>query len=79
MGDTNHQYSEKRAEMIELTSDIMNGAAEIAAFLNVSERRVFYIAERNLLPIFRVGTNLTARKSTLLRVYARKEEEAISE
>ena len=50
-----------------LADDLLEGADEIAAFMGWNRRRVFYAAERNLIPIFRVGNRLSARKSTLRR------------
>ncbi len=50
-----------------LADDLLEGADEIAAFMGWNRRRVFYAAERKLLPIFRVGNRLSARKSTLRR------------
>ena len=51
----------------DLADDLLEGAAEIGAFLGWNQRRVFYAAERKLIPIFRVGNRLSARKSTLRR------------
>ena len=50
-----------------LADDLLDGADQIAAFMGWNRRRVFYAAERNLIPIFRVGNRLAARKSTLRR------------
>ena len=59
------------AEMneINLADDLLEGAAEIAAFMgpNWNARRVFYAAERKYLPIFRLGNRLSARKSAIRR------------
>ncbi len=54
---------------INLADDLLEGAAEIAAFMgpNWNRRRVFYAAERKYLPIFRLGNRLSARKSALRR------------
>ena len=52
---------------IDLADDLLDGADEIAAFMGWNKRRVFYAVERKLIPIFRVGNRLSARKSTLRR------------
>ena len=51
----------------DLADDLLEGADEIATFMGWSRRRVFYAAERKLIPIFRIGNRLSARKSTLRR------------
>ena len=50
-----------------LSGDILRGAAQISEFLfgeKNRKRKVYYLAERNFLPVFRVGSMLCARKST---------------
>lgn len=53
----------------DLADDLLEGAAGIAAFMgpNWNPRRVYYAAERQYLPIFRIGNRLSARKSALQR------------
>ena len=51
----------------DLADDLLEGADEIAAFMGWNRRRVFYVAERELMPIFRIGNRLAARKSALRR------------
>ncbi len=51
----------------DLADDLLEGADAIATFMGWNRRRVYYAAERNLIPIFRVGNRLSARKSTLRR------------
>ncbi len=51
----------------DLADDLLEGADEIAAFMGWNRRRVFYLAERELMPIFRIGNRLAARKSALRR------------
>jgi hypothetical protein len=54
----------------QFAQDLLCGAAEIAEFLfgdRKYRRKVFYLAERSRLPIFRLRTQLCARKSTLLK------------
>jgi hypothetical protein len=49
----------------DLADDLLDGAASIANYTGYSERRVRYAEEKGLLPIFRIGSRLTARKSEL--------------
>ena len=51
-------------------ADILRGAAEIAAFLfgkRTDRRKVYHLSEHAGLPVFRLGSTLCARRSTLLR------------
>jgi hypothetical protein len=50
----------------DFAQDLLPGAARIAEFLGTTERRVYYLAERRLLPIGRVGRSLFARRSELV-------------
>jgi hypothetical protein len=51
-----------------LADDLLDGVAAIAAFTGWPERRVYYLAERGLLPVFKMGERKwCARKSTLRR------------
>jgi hypothetical protein len=52
------------------SGDLLEGAAQIAEFLYGSSdtkrrRRIFYLAERRLIPVFRMGETICARRSTL--------------
>ena len=59
---------------IDLADDLLEGADAIATFMGWNRRRVYYAAERKLIPIFRMGDHLTARKSTLLQHVADLEQ-----
>lgn len=51
-----------------LSGDIPRGAAEISKFLfgeKNCKRKVYYLTERNFLPVFRVGSMLCGWTSTL--------------
>ncbi len=63
----------------DLADDLLEGADEIAAFMGWNRRRVFYAAERKLIPIFRVGNRLSARKSSLRRRIEDLEQRATEE
>jgi hypothetical protein len=47
--------------------DLLTGAEAIAAFMRVKVRRVYHLAETQRLPVFRIGSTLCARQSTLVR------------
>jgi hypothetical protein len=56
-----------------LSGDILRGAAEISKFLfgeKNRKRKVYYLAARDILPVFRVGSMLCARKSALTDWFA---------
>ncbi len=63
----------------DLADDLLEGADEIAAFMGWNRRRVFYAAERKLIPIFRVGNRLSARKSSLRKRIEDLEQRATEE
>lgn len=51
-----------------LSDDLCEGAAEIATFMfgNPGQRRrIYWLAEKQSLPVFRLGQTICARKSTL--------------
>jgi len=64
-----------------LADDLLEGAAEIALFVfgndsAKSRRRVYHLAaadRTDRLPVFRMGNQIFARKSTLLRSIAERE------
>jgi len=66
-----------------LADDVLKGADAIAEFLfgrddpTRNRRRVYYLAQRCKLPIFRFGAVLHARKSTLMEFIAGQETKAL--
>jgi hypothetical protein len=50
-----------------LADDLLNGAAEIAAFLGTKPREVYLLAQTKRLPIGRLGRKLFASKRALSR------------
>jgi hypothetical protein len=61
---------------MEFSKDLLHGAAAIAEFLfgdRKYRRKVFYLAERSKLPIFRLRSQLCARKSSLLKFVEEQE------
>jgi hypothetical protein len=60
----------------EFAPDLLRGGAEIAEFLfddPQQRRKVYHLAKTSRLPVFRLGSLLCARKSTLLEWVARQE------
>ncbi len=61
---------------IEFSQDLLCGADEISEFIFGDpkyRRRVYYLAERSKLPIFRLRSQLCARKSSLLKFVEEQE------
>jgi len=50
-----------------ISTDLLRGAKGIARFLGMTPRKVYYLTSRHELPVFRLGEELCARRSTLLR------------
>jgi hypothetical protein len=60
----------------DFASDLLRGADEIAEFLfgdPGQRRKVYHLAEHSRLPVFRLGSVLHARRSTLLEYIAQQE------
>lgn len=56
------------ANEVPLADDILEGAAEIAAFLfgdGKQRRRIYWLVQNQRLPVFRIGQTICARPSTL--------------
>lgn len=56
--------------MTNLANDILTGADQIASFIYGTpkkRRQVYHLAENAKLPIFRMGSIICARKSTILQ------------
>ncbi|QND48101.1 helix-turn-helix domain-containing protein [Rhizobium lusitanum] len=65
---------QKSANDNNLADDVLEGAAEMAAFLKLNSRQVYTAVAAGHLPHYRIGSNLFARKSTLLAWIASQEE-----
>lgn len=64
---------------LNLASDLLRGADAIAAFVYGDaklRRRIYHLAERKQLPVFRLGAVLCARRSVLLNWIADQEADA---
>ncbi len=62
-----------------LADDLLRGADRIAEFIYGDQRhrrRIYHLAERKQLPVFRLGAVLCARRSVLLQWIAAQEAEA---
>jgi hypothetical protein len=62
--------SEKQQSESDQKLDILWGAQAIAEFLGTTERKVWYQADRGLLPVKRQGRLLTASRSALRKHFA---------
>ena len=61
---------------MELHSDMLEGADQIAAFIygdRTKRGKVYHLVEANHLPVFKLGKAICARKSTLLAFIAQQE------
>ena len=60
----------------DLADDLLDGVEEISRFTGLPPRRVYYLAERGLLPLFKIGDRKwQGRKSTLRQHIANLESE----
>jgi len=67
-----------------IADDLLDGADAIAAFLGWTRRRVYYEANKSRIqktgfPIFRIGAQVCARKTTLIGWLEALETEATAE
>jgi hypothetical protein len=62
-------------ESQDLASDLLDGVTAIAQFTGWRERRVYYLAERGLLPLFKIDRKWQGRKSTLRQHIANLESD----
>jgi hypothetical protein len=73
MSDTPRSASEAP-----LADDLLDGAAQIAAFLfgdAKQRRRVYWLVQKQSLPVFKIGQRICARPSTLRRWISEQEAE----
>lgn len=54
--------------------DLLFGADAIAGFLGMTRRQVYHSASMEHLPIFRIGSSLCCRKSTLIEWIVEREQ-----
>jgi hypothetical protein len=73
---------EMPTEAVTLSDDLLKGAAEIARFVFGSDderarRKVYHLCESQRpdgLPVFKLGNQICARKSTILKAIAEREQ-----
>lgn len=53
--------------VIEMSDDLLVGIKPIANWLKLPPRKVFYMAEKKHLPLFKIGKQWAGRKSTILK------------
>lgn len=58
----------------ELSDDVLWGAEAIGQFLGMTRRQVYHACDQEHLPIFRVGSTLVCRRSTLMAFITAREE-----
>jgi hypothetical protein len=58
-----------------LAVDLLHGAAEIAAFLGLTERQAFHQIEQGNIPTTRMGRLIVASKSALRRRFVPQDSE----
>jgi hypothetical protein len=64
-----------------IADDLLDGAEEIAVFMFGDakyKRRVYHLAEKGALPVFRLGSGINARRSVLRQFIADRENEAMT-
>lgn len=52
-------------ERLDIADDLAFGAEAIANVLGLTTRQVYHLNEKSHLPIFRIGSTICARRSTL--------------
>lgn len=67
----------------DLSGDILRGAEQIAVHLfgsstKPNRKKVYYLVEKTNLPVFRLGSVICARKSTLLKWVEAQEQMAVT-
>lgn len=65
----------------DICQDILRGADQVALFLfgdRAMRKKVYHLAEKSNLPIFRLGSVICARKTTLTRWIEDQERAAYS-
>lgn len=58
------------------SGDLLIGAKAIGQALGITRRQVFHLQEKKLIPTFRLGASVAARRSTLMRWLAEQEQVA---
>jgi hypothetical protein len=69
--------ADKHERSDDLSADLLTGAEEIAIYLfgdAKHKRRVYHLVEKGGLPVVRLGTIITARRSTLRRFWDGQEQ-----
>lgn len=61
-----------------IADDMLVGARPIGQFMGITERQVFHLADTNRIPVFRLGSRIAARKSTLRAWIEQQEAQAMS-
>ena len=59
-----------------ISQDVLYGADAVGGFTGLNPRQVYHLAQTNKIPVFRMGTLICARKSTILQWIADQEAKA---
>jgi len=57
-----------------LANDLLDGVAAIAAFTGLPQRRIYHLAEKGLLPLFKMDERKWCGRKSTLRSYIEKLE-----
>jgi hypothetical protein len=67
---------ERLMEKVILADDLLHGVGAISKFTGLNPRRIFYLAMKRELPLFKVGHLWCARRTTLVAHFDNLEREA---
>ena len=59
---------------MDLAEDLLDGVEAISKFTGLPRRRVYYLAENGLLPLFKIGARKWQGRKSTLREHIRKLE-----
>ena len=62
------------AEQKPLADELLIGAIAIGEFYGVNARVAFYMCEKGLIPVFKIGSRWAGRTSTFIRDIERREK-----
>ncbi len=64
------------SDEVPLAADLLHGAAEIAAYLGLTERQAFHQIEQGNIPTRRMGRLIIASKTALRRRFVPEDQDA---
>jgi len=66
------------SEEYDLASDMVWGAAAIGRVLGMTRRQVYHACDQQYLPIFKVGSTVVCRRSTMMEYITAREKKNAS-